>query len=211
MSSNVLGYLEMIGGLEEDGDDSLPGMNIGGYPRRLTICKHRMLRFGRNEKDCDLVLHDPVISSLHCVFWAILFDEESTPMCYVKDCSLNGTYLNGSLLKRNSAYVLQDGDLIELQDQKGKAFRFTSVGQEVDHQQLGFEERVGNWQVTPKVIGNGTFGHVLVAYKIFENSLKSNELSPRLSPENYAVKIIKLKPNKLDKEAKILLRLNHVC
>lgn len=210
----MLGYLEMMGESDADLGDSTSSMDVGGYPRRFNICKHRMLKFGRNEKECDLVFQDPVVSSIHCVFWAILFDEESSPMCYVKDCSLNGTYLNGSLLKRNSAYLLQDGDLVELHDRNGKSFRFRALGQAVNSpliDQLGFEKAVGRWEVTSRVIGNGTFGHVLVAYKRLTEAEKQEGSSVECMPENYAVKIIKLKPNKLDKEAKILLKLNHVC
>ena len=165
----MLGYLEMVGRVEDDSDDSMTSMGFGGYPRRIGICKHKMLKFGRNEKECDLVFSDPVVSSIHCVFWAILFDEESSPMCYIKDCSLNGTYLNGALLKRNSAYLLQDGDSVELHDQDSRAFRFRALGLAANSplfDQLGFERVVGRWEVTSRLIGNGTFGHVLVAYKM---------------------------------------------
>lgn len=189
--------------------ENIDDASIGGYSKLLTIRKHSILKLGRNEKECDVVLDDPAISSVHCMFWAVLFDEESTPMCYVKDCSLNGIFLNGLLLKKNKAYLLQHGDVIELCHQNG-AFRFSNESQTVNEkllEQLGFEERVNLWQVTPKVIGNGTFGHVLVAYKDSENEKDTSQWSP----ENYAVKVIKLKPNKLDKEARILLKLNHVC
>lgn len=215
MSETTLGYLEMVGGNDDDSDDPMTSMTLGGYPRRLSICKHKMLKLGRNEKDCDLVLQDPAVSSVHCVFWAILFDEESSPMCYVKDCSLNGTYMNGSLLKRNSAYLLQEGDLISLHDRSGRSFRFLGLGKAANSQlveQMRFERRVNGWEVTPRVIGNGTFGHVLVAYRDPSGLGNEKVVSvPQNSPENYAVKIIKLKPNKLDKEAKILLKLDHVC
>lgn len=205
MSKTILGYLETMDvvDLDSNGDSS-----IGGYPRLLAIYKHSILKLGRNGKECDLIVEDPAISSVHCVFWAILFDEESSPMCYVKDCSLNGTYLNGLTLKKNAAYLLQDGDIVELCHGGGK-FKFINELQRLNHKllkQLGFENNVEQWQITPKVIGNGTFGHVLIAYQESKDENKNN----KWSPENYAVKIIKLKPNKLDKEAKILLKLNHV-
>lgn len=201
-----LGYLETIDVMDVDAADH---GRVGGYSKILTIRKHSILKIGRNEKECDVVLDDPAISSVHCIFWAILFDEESMPMCYVKDCSLNGIFLNGLLLRKNKAYLLQHGDVIELCRQSG-TFRFSNEAQRVNEkllQQLDFQEKVNQWQVTPKVIGNGTFGHVLVTYKDNENESETS----KWSPENYAVKIIKLKPNKLDKEARILLRLNHVC
>ncbi|GAV53699.1 hypothetical protein ZYGR_0AK02010 [Zygosaccharomyces rouxii] len=204
MSGTALGYLETMDvvDLDSNGDSG-----VGGYSRLLAIRKHSILKLGRNGKECDLVVENPAISSVHCIFWAILFDEESTPMCYVKDCSLNGTYLNGLMLKKNTAYLLQDGDIVELCRGNGM-FKFINELQSVNDkllQQLGFEDKVDQWQVTPKVIGNGTFGHVLIAYKDSQDENANN----KWSPENYAVKIIKLKPNKLDKEAKILLKLSH--
>ncbi|MBD8088339.1 FHA domain-containing protein, partial [Limosilactobacillus sp. c11Ua_112_M] len=72
------------------------------------------MKVGRNNKECQLVLTHPSISSIHCVFWCVFFDEDSIPMFYVKDCSLNGTYLNGLLLKRDKTYLLNDCDTIEL-------------------------------------------------------------------------------------------------
>lgn len=205
MAGTALGYLETMDvvDLDSNGDSG-----VGGYPKFLAIRKHCILKLGRNEKECDLIVEDPAISSVHCIFWAVLFDEESTPMCYVKDCSLNGTYLNGLMLKKNTAYLLQDGDIVEL-CHGGGAFKFINELQRVNDkllQQLGFEDKVEEWRVTPKVIGNGTFGHVLITYK----DPKDENTRNKWSPENYAVKIIKLKPNKLDKEAKILLKLNHV-
>lgn len=205
MPGTALGYLETTDVVDlENNEDS----GVGGYSRLLAIRKHCILKLGRNEKDCDVVIEDPAISSLHCIFWAVLFDEESTPMCYVKDCSLNGTYLNGLMLRKNTAYLLQDGDTLELCHGSG-TFKFINELQKVNDkllQQLGFEDKVDQWRVTPKVIGNGTFGHVLVAYQDSKNENDKN----KWSPENYAVKVIKLKPNKLDKEARILLKLNHV-
>ena len=59
-------------------------------------------------------------------------------------------------------------------------------------------------EITNRIVGNGTFGHVLITH----NSKERDE-DVCYHPENYAVKIIKLKPNKFDKEARILLRLDH--
>lgn len=207
-------YLKLLSGIEGILNRDMTPLALGGYSKRLEITRHSLLKIGRNEKECDLILQDPAISSIHCVFWTVLFEEDSLPMCYIKDCSLNGTYLNGSLLKRNAAYLLNDCDLIELRDENHVSFRFCTDTKAFENnsllEQLGFEERVEEWQVTSKVIGNGTFGHVLVSYRNEEGNGSSREAS-KWHSENYAVKIIKLKPNKLNKEAKILLKLDHVC
>lgn len=65
--------------------------------------------------------------------------------------------------------------------------------------QMGFLREVDQWEITNRIVGNGTFGHVLITH----NSKERDE-DVCYHPENYAVKIIKLKPNKFDKEARIL-------
>ena len=52
---------------------------------------------------------------------------------------------------------------------------------------------------------NGTFGNVLVAFK--KSEIVASDVYSR---PNFAVKVIKLRKYKVDKEAKILLKLNHV-
>ncbi len=193
-------------------------VNVGGYNTEQTIpiVKHQLVKVGRNDKECQLVLTNPSISSVHCVFWCVFFDEDSIPMFYVKDCSLNGTYLNGLLLKRDKTYLLKHCDVIELSqgseenDIKKTRLVFMindDLQSSLDPKlldQMGFLREVDQWEITNRIVGNGTFGHVLITH----NSKERDE-DVCYHPENYAVKIIKLKPNKFDKEARILLRLDH--
>ncbi|CCD25193.1 serine/threonine protein kinase MEK1 NDAI_0E03760 [Naumovozyma dairenensis CBS 421] len=205
----------------------------------LKICKHKTLKIGRNTKEVDFLLNDPSVSSIHCIIWAILFDEKSIPMCYIKDLSLNGTFVNSKRLERNVAYLLNDNDIIELSStfntlstsminlfqEEGNPhsyFKFKSLNLE-DKCFLKNVERTifdalnikkiinKNWEISPKIIGNGTFGNVLVAFKKNLNDNINSKPTGKIiySPRNYAVKIVKLKKNNVDKEAKILLKLNH--
>lgn len=195
MSGKLLGYLEVIKGADT---------TLGGCPKRINIYKHSIIKIGRSPNNCNFVVNDPQVSSIHCVIWSIIFDENSLPMFYLKDYSLNGTFLNENLsLKKDIAYILNNEDVIILNNYQ---LRFTcciNLGNVKDVSQLGFQRIINNWEISNKIIGVGTFGHVMVAYKKNKNNIKLSE--------NYAVKIIKSKPHKLDKEANILLSLDHVC
>ncbi|CAR22346.1 serine/threonine protein kinase MEK1 [Lachancea thermotolerans CBS 6340] len=168
----------------------------------VPIFKNKLVKIGRNSRECDIIFPHPSISSIHCMFWAIRFDDDSVPMHYVKDCSLNGISINGLLLKRGQTCLLEDEDVIAIPN--ACEYRFQAKIKMLTSdliEQLGFQVNVENWRLTSKVVGSGTFGHVLVANEKAEPT--------RHQPRSYAVKIIKMKPNRLDKEAKILLRLDH--
>ncbi|CCK70304.1 serine/threonine protein kinase MEK1 KNAG_0E00360 [Huiozyma naganishii CBS 8797] len=174
------------------------------------------MKIGRHTKECTLVLNDPAISAVHCTLWVTVFDEESIPIFYIRDTSLNGTTVNGITLAKNVAYPLRNNDIVDLWPAvpsntgcTGRiVFKFRSNFKEVlgydVYSHLHIQKTVGTWEILPKVIGNGTFGHVLVCQKTTQYEPVSETMKQR-----FAVKIIKLKPNKLDKEAKILLSLNH--
>ena len=232
-----LGYLEFL-----NNDDKVIEVNkclvLEYYQSKMAIIRHSILKIGRNTKGCSLIINDPAISSSHCTIWGILFDDESVPMCYVKDTSLNGTVVNGKLLEKDVAYLLQDNDIIDfwpngyanntktsnsdnfpfnnhnIMSEKYPSLRFKSLIKtsltSTKLPGLNFENNIDNWQITSRCIGNGTFGHVMVCYQSRKTPiLKLNASKLQLKLQSYAVKIIKLKPNKIDKEAKILLNLDH--
>ncbi|KAK5960278.1 serine/threonine protein kinase MEK1 PWA37_002348 [Arxiozyma heterogenica] len=237
----TLGYLEII----DNGVDTASGFEvtsedlkceIDGY---LALRKHSMIKIGRHRKECQLVLLDPSISSVHAIVWVTLFDEEATPMFYIKDVSLNGIQINGFSLKKGNTYLLQDNDIINIwsdnnnnnnksskilseQDYCRPLFKFisrrsqslSSSGLDI-YEKLNISKRIGDWEIGTKVIGNGTFGHVLVCYRdrncnnIALSTTSIQRKTRRFKKTEYAVKIIKVKLNKIDKEAKILLTLKH--
>ncbi|SCU80003.1 LAME_0B01244g1_1 [Lachancea meyersii CBS 8951] len=192
----VLGYLEPVAAENEF-------LGCKEPLAAVAITKNKLVKMGRNERECDVVLSHPSVSSVHCMFWAIRFDEDSVPMYYVNDCSLNGIQLNGLSMKRGQTCLLDDGDIITVPNAIDYRFvariKLTTNGLV---EQLGFQKNVENWHITSKVVGSGTFGHVLVA----NNTAFANSGRQAI---NFAVKIIKMKPSRLDKEAKILLKLAH--
>ncbi|SMN20722.1 similar to Saccharomyces cerevisiae YOR351C MEK1 Meiosis-specific serine/threonine protein kinase [Maudiozyma saulgeensis] len=202
VSSLKLSHLKEVNGITQDDlvDNTIP------------IRSHHVLKIGRNGIETDLIIDHPAVSAIHCIFWCVLFDEESFPMCYIKDVSLNGTKINNVLLQRDTSYLLKDNDIISIECDSGiicslKFIETITRKLNVDLlKQLNVEHSIDDWKISTRVVGNGTFGHVLVC----ENEKINNFTQKHFTlPKNYAVKIIKLKPNKLNKEAKILLQLNH--
>ncbi|SCU96223.1 LAMI_0F05710g1_1 [Lachancea mirantina] len=201
---NELGFVEEIdengGALIKEGRCDLAA---------IPIIRNKILKIGRNERQCDIVLNKACVSSIHCTFWGIKFDEDSIPMCYVKDCSLNGILLNEQPLQRDQTCLLEDGDIVTIP--AVSTFRFYAKSKLITKdllQQLGVQQNIDKWTITPRVIGSGTFGHVLVAVKTKEQS-KTKTRSKTTRPLDYATKVIKLKPDRVDKEAQILLQLRH--
>lgn len=203
MSKYVLGYLEVQQNTTDQDTTLTEGNSTNPYcyPHRFQILRHSILKLGRYSKQCSIFLSSPNISSIHCIFYGILFDDTTFPLCYVRDCSLNGTYLNNIRLTKNDPYLLQANDLIDFKIQNDNlVLKFIPIENNkintISLTTLGFRKYVDEWVITPHIIGTGTFGHVLVTHK-------------KDSIQHYAVKIVKMKPNKLDKEAQILLNLNH--
>lgn len=214
----VSAYLEFLGEfkveklvVQNDASKMLKSVkpNLTGLPQRIQILPHSVLKIGRNSRECRVVIQDVAISSVHCLFWVIIFDESSVPMYYVRDNSLNGTFINGDRLNRGQVYILQDGDLIELCEGSGRLIKFNNPYVDRDNVQqsklksLKFDKCIDSWEITDQIVGCGTFGYVLLSY---QNKGKSKE---KVLSTPYAVKLIKMKPSKLDKEAKILMQLDH--
>ena len=177
----------------------------------IPIKTHNVLKVGRNGNEVNLIINHPVISAVHFIVWCILFDEESFPMCYIKDVSLNGSKINGVQLQKNTSYLLRHNDIIVIDDISGPicSFKFIeSIELKTDDtifQKLSIKQDVDNWKISNRIIGNGTFGHVLICK---DKTAQSNN-SRKLKSKDYAVKIIKMKENRINKEGRILLLLNH--
>lgn len=140
------------------------------------------------------------------MIWGIRFDPESVPLCYIKDTSLNGTVVNEQVLEREVPYLLSNQDVIQLPN--GARFKFSAVKSETMSQfisGLRIKREWERWEIVPRVVGSGTFGHVLVAKQLTDDS--KNRAGKRAV--SYAVKIINTAKTRMVKEATILEKLNH--
>jgi FHA domain len=65
------------------------------------------------------VVQDPVVSNRHLRIYTIIFENDKSndvaPLVYAEDVSRNGTYWNGSVIRRGSGGVLlSDGDTLRI-------------------------------------------------------------------------------------------------
>ncbi|KAG0672109.1 Meiosis-specific serine/threonine-protein kinase mek1 [Maudiozyma exigua] len=177
----------------------------------IPIKTHNMLKFGRNGNEVNVIINHPAISGVHFAMWCILFDEDSFPMCYIKDISLNGSKINGIQLQKDTSYLLRHNDIITIDDMTGSicAFQFIEpIEVKTDDtifQKLNINQQVNKWCISNRIVGNGTFGHVLIC----KDETKKPNQTRKLKSKDYAVKIIKMKADRINKEGRILLLLNH--
>ncbi|PTU19795.1 hypothetical protein P175DRAFT_0439669, partial [Aspergillus ochraceoroseus IBT 24754] len=139
----------------------------------LAIYSRQEIFVGRNEKKCQYVMNDPLVSNKHLCIYTVLFDqdnpEEIAPLVYVQDISMNGTEWNGyRMANAQRSFLLSDGDILRLSPKsyiqfrevdplRGKSF---SLLQKIEMK--AFEEE---YVITNRKLGTGAFGQVHMAYK----------------------------------------------
>lgn len=155
----------------------------------------QVFKVGRSPETCDLIISSLKISGLHFVLWAVVFDTTFEPLFYLKDLSLNGTFINNNLIGHNVIHLLEPGDNISIHEYQ---FQFVCMGKNPTVKEIF---SIGDWSITSKVVGSGGFGRVCVATR-------------KHNTKPFAVKIVKLKEQKykhLKQEADLLSIIHHVC
>ncbi len=105
--STFFSYVEIIRGMEAG--------------KRYRLPENTNVIVGRTGSMSQIVIkNDPYISKTHCVLY---FDREKR-VFYIKDCSTNGTFLEGKRLERGKLYALRSGSRIIL----GKGDSIIKVG-----------------------------------------------------------------------------------
>jgi meiosis-specific serine/threonine-protein kinase MEK1 len=130
----------------------------------ILIARNKITTIGRALKNTVKINH-LAISGTHCMIWVVQFDENSVPLVYIKDMSLNGTYVNGSRLAKKEVMLLRHGDIVSIPFGLEMEFRAVYGGAESDVGQQLIEENYirtnfGLWTIKDRVLGNGTFGYV---------------------------------------------------
>lgn len=166
----------------------------------------KVMTFGR--LGTDFIIDQPTVSGVHFIIWGVMFDDNTDPLYYLKDMSLNGTLVNGVLVGKNMVCLLNDNDRISINF--SMRFRFIQLpindGSKVNPGVYLFNRNKAstNWTITNKVIGQGSFGSVHMAVN-----------NQQYGCNSYAVKIIRsniqldMTP-RVKQEADILLKINHV-
>ncbi|KAE8360200.1 kinase-like domain-containing protein [Aspergillus caelatus] len=128
---------------------------------------------GRDQRRCNHVVDDPVISNIHLRIYTIIFDRENpdevAPLVYAQDLSMNGTSWNGYPMgKGKESFLLSDGDVLRLSPKLSLHFRCAVQGKEDCFDMLQMiEMRVfeDQYSVTPQKLGSGAYGQVHMAFK----------------------------------------------
>lgn len=136
----------------------------------IPLCKGVKLSIGRNTNN-DIVIDHPAISGIHCIIWSIQFDDNSIPIIYLKDVSLNGTFINDLKLGKNSTVILSHGDIIaieyglEIEYQSVFGYQESLFGESIIDKS-GIYKDFKNWSISNRILGNGTFGYVCIIPRI---------------------------------------------
>jgi meiosis-specific serine/threonine-protein kinase MEK1 len=130
----------------------------------LLIARNKIITIGRALNN-TVRLNHLAISGTHCIIWVVQFDENSVPLVYIKDISLNGTYINDRRLAKKEVVLLHHGDMVSIPFGLEMEFRAAYGSAESDVGQQLIEENYirtnfSRWTIKDRVLGNGTFGYV---------------------------------------------------
>ncbi|KAL1979521.1 hypothetical protein VTN96DRAFT_5678 [Rasamsonia emersonii] len=129
---------------------------------------------GRDQRKCQYVVDDPVVSNRHVRIYTIIYDhdnpQEVAPLVYAQDLSRNGTFWNGAKIARgNGGVLLSDGDILRLSPGSYIQFRCRS-GQTTDpfsalqrQEMKAFESQ---YTITDRKLGAGAYGQVHMAVDV---------------------------------------------
>ena len=196
---------------------------------KMPIHKAKVSKFGRSSELCDLHIEDRIISGTHCKFWGIQFDENSLPVCYVQDVSLNGTFVVGKKTKNNlsvythhklvkyECYPLQNGNLIKFPTIEGFYLKFASHARyangESNDEHVFKDLRINKcvhdeWVIQPIFVGSGTYGHVMITTAKSSGRAGAVKIIRNMSARDRSLTQDKRNSQTM-REAKLLLELNH--
>ncbi|GMM38872.1 serine/threonine protein kinase [Saccharomycopsis crataegensis] len=168
------------------------------------ISKNDIVKIGRNPMNNNLILENEIlVSKSHCAIWPIQFEENSAPLIYLKDTSLNGVYVNDQLVGKNEIVLLEDGDTIEIKLVIKFVLRYRTYFKNLIESQsnvIDIQPVSSKWNISNRLVGCGTFGSVFIAKNIDKMSLT----------KTCAVKVIKASNMEVQiREAELLSSLNH--
>lgn len=172
--------------------------NYGTTSIFIPISNKQVIKVGRNRDSCHIVVNDLIISRIHLILWSIQFDNNSWPLVYVNDNSINGIRINGINLGKYNTVLVNHKDVITF----GTNYLFSYVST-LPPKPCYPPVKINNWLLTHNFLGSGAYGSVYIA------TPSNNE------KKYFAVKVIKNISNlvllqNLIEESIILKRINHV-
>jgi meiosis-specific serine/threonine-protein kinase MEK1 len=132
----------------------------------IVIIKNKILRIGRSDNNTITIDH-PAVSNNHCIIWPVQFDDDSIPLIYLKDVSLNGSFINGVKMEKNQIYLFNNYDVLSIE--YGISIQYVSIygdNEDAVGNCLIEDNKIctdfDNWSVKSRILGNGTFGYVIL-------------------------------------------------
>ncbi|KAI0803328.1 kinase-like domain-containing protein [Irpex lacteus] len=181
---------------------------VDGRKEVLLLSIDKPLVIGRNPAICSYVIHDTIVSGVHCKIYAIQSSQGGI-MVSCQDLSSNGLLLNGMRI-RKTCVLLRDSDTLQI---GSRHFRCVHIVKN-EEQRLHFFDPtprpdspsktkvLGQYLLTNHCLGSGSFATVHLGLDTTYRSSKQ-----------VACKIIKKKKDtnmdKMMKEVRILKGLNH--
>ncbi|KAL6940005.1 hypothetical protein ACO0QE_003883 [Hanseniaspora vineae] len=196
---------------------------------KIPIHKAKILKFGRNSELCKLHIDNRVISGTHCKFWGIQFDENTLPVCYVQDVSLNGSFVVSKATKNNlnlythhklvkyECHPLQNGNYVKFPTIEDFYLRFTSHSQYANgdcndehvFKDLKINKYVHDeWVIQPIFVGAGTYGHVMITKAKNSGKVGAVKIIKNMSAKDRSLTQDQ-RNNHTMRETKLLLELDH--
>ncbi|BFZ53063.1 hypothetical protein PYCC9005_000086 [Savitreella phatthalungensis] len=153
-----------------DGSKSAWTIAASAASATIPISLGKTVTFGR-ATDADVLLSDVRVSAYHCRIYVVAIDPEY-PLVYALDLSRNGTFhaLAGTQaaqarIGKGHSVLLTDGDRLEVSGVATIEFRQhrkADLGASLTHERRSEVSLI--WHVTRRVLGQGSFGKVLLAY-----------------------------------------------
>ncbi|PAV22156.1 kinase [Pyrrhoderma noxium] len=184
-------------------------LNKCGKREVIVLGLGRPVTIGRNPRECTYVIHDRIVSNIHCKFDVVL-SSTGGALVSCQDMSTNGIFINGHRLHKSAA-IIMDGDEIEVPGHTSTLFSCV-------HSLKGSCERVSIFEPTPpqgcyKTVKIGCYD--VMSHCLGSGSFASVHLSfDSLSFKQVACKTIVARPRKGDlqkvmSEVNILRGLRH--
>ncbi|KAK6202736.1 kinase-like domain-containing protein [Scheffersomyces amazonensis] len=163
---------------------------------------NKVILIGRDANKCNLVIKNPMVSSVHAIVWAIKFDNHTPALIYIRDNSTNGVLINGNLIGKNNTRMLFGNDSIDLRGGIIMKVSTSTSTSTFSHPLI----TIGKWEISNNLVGQGTFGSVYIANKTEENSLFAVK---HIKPSQERVRVSEREKERFKAEAELLLSVNH--
>lgn len=180
---------------------------IPGKNQKIILYNKPVTKVGRS-RSCDILLHEPDISTVHCELHLIKMnvDGMERQLINIIDTSRNGTFINGNRLVRKDC-ILKNGDRVVFGKSCSFLFKYPSFSEALDststteeneahtisEQPAKIEEEQVATNVATTTVGNTTEENMFIPSQKDDTVFKKPQFTVT-SSQNAAFKIMRTKP-----------------